>query len=317
MATLEEAAEELSRMGDSASLERKFSGIDTIEKGSTVLEEDISKSIEPREPGKVAGVDGGLVKKRYAAGDVVATRAVSAIFSFPGPRAEYIPGSDPVPEFHVSSSGDSRGLERKAETERLRAEVETALEALERADRVFMDGSVVPGYLDDGEVLGRYEELFEKASKGSLAGVVEDSHGLKLSDIMEQKTGVELGDIRDTVLMDALLQEGERSFVRRYSDSPVEHPVLKNISDRHANRINTFYVRLSSRDVPLRVDYYGDVEDADIIAGEMLSLKSSESYTVPSPVVEADRRAKIPEKHLKRLEKRFSPDLRRRDRRTF
>lgn len=317
MATLREAADRLSEMGDSQELEQKFSGIKTIQTGPTVREEQLSKEVEPVEPGKVAGIDGGLVKKRYASGDLVAVRAVAAVLSFPGPGVDYIPSRNPEPDFHVFNSSDSRGLDRRAETERVRAEATTTVDSLDVADDVLVDGSIVPSYLEEQEVLERYEELFGKVEEGALIGVVEDSHGLKLSQVLEDKLGLDMGEVRDTVLMDALLEEGERSFVRRYSDSPVEHPVLKKLDERHANRINTFHVKLSSRDVPLRIDYYGKKEHADRIAGLLMSLKSSDSYTVPSPIVEADRRAKIPEKHLKRLEKRFSPDLRRRDRRAF
>jgi hypothetical protein len=317
MATLQEAADRLSEMGDSRELEEKFSGIETIDTGSTVREEQLRKEVEPVEPGKVAGIDGGLVKKRYASGDLVAVRAVAAVLEFPGPEAKYLPSRSPEPEFHVFNSGDSRGLDRRAETERVRAEAGATLDAVAEAEDVFVDGSIVPSYLEEQEVLEKYEKLFDRVNEGALVGVVEDSHGLKLSQILEDKLGLELGKVRDTVLMDALLEEGERSFVRRYSDSPVEHPVLKKLDERHANRINTFHVKLSSRDVPLRIDYYGKKEHADRIAGLLMSLKSSDSYTVPSPIVEADRRAKVPEKHLKRLEKRFSPELRRRDRRAF
>lgn len=317
MATLEEAAEKLSSMGETGYLEEKFSGIESIDKGPTVRESVFKKGIEGKAPGKVAGVDGGLVKKRYASGDLVAARAVAAVFSFPGPEADYLPSRQPEPDFEVYQSGDSRGLEKQAETSRVSAEVGVAIQAANEAGTVLMDGSIVPSYLEDETVLESYRELFERAGGGGLVGVVEDSHGLKLSDIMEDRLGLEIGDVRDTVLMDAILDEGERSFVRKYSDSPVEHPVLKKLPQEQANRINTFYVKLSSRDAPLRIDYYGGVEHADEIAGILMSLKSSESYTVPSPVVEADKRAKIPEKYLKRLEKRFSPGLRRRDRRSF
>jgi len=51
-------------------------------------------------------------------------------------------------------------------------------------------------------------------------------------------------------------------------------------------------VKLSENDLPLRIDYFGDPEDADEIAGNLLALKSSDNYTVPSPIVEADKRAK-------------------------
>ncbi|MFB6190375.1 MAG: DNA double-strand break repair nuclease NurA, partial [Candidatus Nanohaloarchaea archaeon] len=273
MATLQEAADRLSEMGDRRGLEEKLSGIETIDKDSTVREEQLRKRVNTVKPGRVAGIDGGLVKKRYASGDLVAVRAVAAVLEFPGPEAEYIPSRSPEPDFHVFNSGDSRGLDRRAETERVRAEAGVTLDAVAEAEDIFVDGSIVPSYLEEREVLEKYEHLFDQVEEGALVGVVEDSHGLKLSQILEEKLGLELGELRDTVIMDALLEEGERSFVRRYSDSPVEHPVLKKLDERHANRVNTFHVKLSERDVPLRIDYYGKKEHADRIAGLLMSLK--------------------------------------------
>lgn len=320
MATIREAAERLKKNTEKGEkLSEKFEEVKSIEKDSEVRESFLSQGIEERKPGKVAGVDGGLLKKRYSSGDLVSVRAVSAVLDFTNKdiSADYIPSKSPEPEFHVFEQGDRDGLNERAEAERLKAETEVALNSLEEAETVLMDGSIVPSYLEDEEALERYKELFDKADLGSLAGVVEDSYGLKMAELLEDKLGVEIGRVRDTMLMDAVLDPGERSFVRKYSDSPVEHPVLRNLEDSEANRIKTFYVRLSDKDLPLRVDFYGSKDDADEIAGKLLYMKSSDSYTVPSPIVEADKRAKIPKKYVSRLEKRFSPGVKRRERRRF
>ncbi len=318
MPGIREAAEELDRNTDRLEeLRRNFSKIDGISTGASVRESFLSKDIESVDPSKVAGVDGGLLKKSYSTGDVVVTRAVAAIFSYgEDASVDYLPEKAPEPDFHVFEPEGAESIEKNAELERSRAETRIAREALEKADTVLMDGSVVPAYVDE-EGIESYSKLFEKAEKGSLAGVVEDSYGFKLSSILEEKLGLEIGKLRDTLIMDCILEAGERSFVRKYSASPVEHPVLQELEDRHANRLYTFYVKLSSRDLPLRIDYYGEESDASDIAGKLLKLKSSRSYTVPAPVVEADKRAKIPQEQLKRLEKRFSPEARRRERRPF
>ncbi len=319
MASIREAAEKLSKQDSRLEeLEEKFRDIDSIEEDATVKEGFLSKEVEEVAPGTVAGVDGGLLKRRYASGDVVAVRAVAAIFDYGGSlEVDYIPSRNPEPDFRVFEAEDSRSLERNAEARRIEREIDTVDRSLDLSDIVLLDGSVVPSYLEDSEVIDQYSEVFEKAGSGKFVGVVEDSYGLKLSRMLEEKLGVEIGDIRDTVLMDAILDERERSFVRRYSDSPAEHPVLQELEDRHVNRINTFYVKLSERDLPLRIDFYGDPGEADRISGLLLSMKASVRYTVPAPVLEADKRAKIPEKYLSRLEKRFSPGLKRRDRRAF
>lgn len=319
MASIREASEKLSQQEDGLDkLSSKFEDIDSIETGSNIKESFMSKKLEKRTPKTVAGIDGGIVKKRYSSGDVVATRAVAAVFSFESElEVDYIPSKSPEPDFQVFSAHEADSLDRNAESERLKAETGAMLKAVEEAETVLIDGSVVPSYLEDDHVLENYQELFEGASKGQLVGVVEDSYGLKMASILEDKLGIEIGDVRDTLLMDAILEEGERSFVRRYSTSPVEHPVLKKLDDPHVNRLHTFYVKLSEHDLPLRIDYYGDEYDADRIAGVLMALKSSKRYTIPSPIVEADKRAKIPEKYIKRLEKRFSPSVKRRDRRSF
>ena len=321
MATLREAAEQLSDREEKGSdLEKKFDDIDEIETDSVIQESELRKKIEGDvEPGKVAGVDGGIVRKRYSSADIVAVRAVAAVFDFTGSKvtSEYLPGKSPEPDFSVLDPQDQENLDRTAEAKRLKAETEIAMSAQAAADTVMMDGSIVPSYSGDEEVMENYHELFENAESGKIVGVVEDSYGTSLTSMLEEKTGIELGDMRDTQVMDAILSEGERSFVRKYSKGPAEHPVIKKMAPDHVNRIHTFYLKLSSKDRPLRIDYYGEVEDADRIASLLFSIKSSESYTIPSPVVGADKRAKVPENYIKRLEKRFSPDEKRRDRRSF
>lgn len=319
MGSIREAAEKLSQKENQrGKIAEKFNEIDSIDEDSTIKESFLAKKIHSEKPDSAAGVDGGIVKKRYSSGDVVAVRAVAAVFNF-GKRlsVDYLPSKSPEPNFEVFDSDEADSLDRNAESERLKNETSAIISAMKETDRVLIDGSVVPSYLEDDKVLQNYTRMFENSESGQLVGVVEDSYGKKMTSLLEEKLGLDLGDLRDTLLMDAVLAEGERSFVRRYSSSPVEHPVLSKLEDRYVNRLHTFYVKLSGNDLPLRIDYLGRPVEADGIAGNLMALKSSDSYTIPSPIVEADKRAKIPEKYLKRLEKRFSPELKRRDRRSF
>jgi hypothetical protein len=317
MGSIREAAEKLSQKENKrGKIAEKFNKADSIEEDSTIKEAFLAKKIRSEKPKSAAGVDGGIVKKRYSSGDVIAARAVAAVFSFEETLdVTYLPSKSPEPDFEVFDADEADSLDRNAESERLKNETTAILQAMKETDRVLIDGSVVPSYLEEDTVLENYTEMFENADSGQLVGVVEDSYGKKMTSLLEEKLGIELGGLRDTLLMDAVLGEGERSFVRRYSSSPVEHPILSKLEDRHVNRLHTFYVKLSGNDLPLRIDYFGAPEEADDIAGNLLALKSSDSYTVPSPILEADKRAKVPEKYIKRLEKRFSPDLKRRDRR--
>jgi len=317
MGSIREAAEKLSqRENKRGKIAEKFNKIDSVDEDSTIKESFLAKKIHLEKPDSAAGVDGGIVKKRYSSGDVMAARAIAAVFNFEESlNVEYLPSKSPEPNFEVFDADEADSLDRNAESERLKNETSAILSAMEQTDRVLIDGSVVPSYLEDDKVLQNYAQMFEDADSGQLVGVVEDSYGKKMTSLLEDKLGLDLGNLRDTLLMDAVLGENERSFVRRYSSSPVEHPVLSKLEDRNVNQLHTFYVKLSANDLPLRIDYFGDPEEADIIAGNLMALKCSDSYTVPSPIVEADRRAKVPEKQIKRLEKRFSPDLKRRDRR--
>lgn len=318
MAGIREAAEELRKKNSDNSLEEKFSNIDSIEKGPVIKESFLRKKIETEIPGEIVGVDGGIIKKRYSAGDLIAVRAVGVKMDFGDKEnsVEYIPSRNPEPEFHVFNSEDATNFRKKAETFRLREEYEILESSLE-SKMILMDGSIVPSYLKDDSVMKTYSKLLNKVKKGSLAGIVEDSYGVKMSEILESKLKIETGRKRDTVLMDSILNQGERSFVRKYSGSPLEHPVLRNVDNQIANSIYTFYLKISDQDLPLRIDYLGFPKDADKISGRLMNAFISKKYTVPAPIVEADRRAKIPEKYIKRFEKRFSPSMKRRDRRTF
>lgn len=318
MPTIREAAEKLQERSDrTEELSEELKEID-IQKGKVIKEGFLSKKVESQEPGKVAGVDGGVQQQSYSAGDIAVIRAVATVFDFNGElNVEYLPEKKPEPEFFVFDSEDADSMGRNVESKRVELELERGREALEKADRVFMDGSIVPSYSESENVINNLSSIVDAAEYGQLVGVVEDSYGLKLSSILKERTNIEIGKIRDTRLMDSILEPGERSFVRKYSSSPVEHPVLQEIDDREANLFFTFYLKISEDDLPLRIDYFGKPEDADKIAGELISLASSESYTVPSPVLEADRCAKISVNYIEKLESRFLPDQKRRNLRPF
>lgn len=319
MPDLEQVVEQISSMEErEEQLEQKFSEIDSIEKDQQVLETQLQYDIKEKPvSGTFAGIDGGIVKKRYSRGDVVAVRAVAALFSFQKSSIEasnYIPGRSVDPEYHFIRPGDNNDFQKKCEELRIGAESDVAVKSAKEADIVFMDGSIVPGYEPSAS---SFERLIESSEKGRLVGVVEDSYGLKLSKLLSEKTGIDVGEVRDTVLMDSILSKAERSFVRRYSKGPAEHPVIGNLDQEKASEILTFYVKLSEKDLPLRIDYYGDVKDADRIASVLMAIKSSDTYTVPSPVLEADRRAKISKEKMLQFDRRFKPKEKRRDRRTF
>lgn len=318
MPTIREAAEKLQTRNERTNeLSEELKEID-IQKGKVIKESFLSKKVEALKPGKVAGVDGGVQQQSYSAGDIAVIRAVATVFDFEGELSvEYLPEKKPEPEFFVFDSEDADSMGRNVESKRVELELGRAKEALDKADRVFMDGSIVPNYAESDEIIDNLNDIIESSEQGQLVGVVEDSYGLKLSSILEDRTDIEIGKIRDTRLMDSILEPGERSFVRKYSSSPVEHPVLQEIDDREANLFFTFYLKISEDDLPLRIDYYGRPEDADRIAGELMSLASSESYTVPSPVLEADRCAKISVNYIDKLESRFLPDPKRRNLRPF
>jgi hypothetical protein len=287
---------------------------------------------------RIAGVDGGLIRRRFRSMDLLLTRAIAVVFQFmsdDGPLVEFHP--DPFPEpsaklVMLSMSGPE--LDQLASLERMAAELRVTISALDEfhTDIILVDGSLfyhprdrppvgTTAHEKFQEVLALYRQLYNKASKKrtTLVGIVKDSrstrivntlgdilpHILRNPTIFEKMQGVDyrwlLKISRDCDLLDTFLKEGERTFAFRYSgELPQNSNSLHNDLTAWAPSIWVTYLKTARDDVPLRVEVMvkSDGEEGISQLNRALSAILPLSYQhpeygLPSPIVEADARAKI------------------------
>ncbi|MHA1905922.1 MAG: DNA double-strand break repair nuclease NurA [Candidatus Thorarchaeota archaeon] len=287
---------------------------------------------------QIAGVDGGLIRKRFRSMDLLLTRAVAVVFQFTpddSPLVEFYP--DPFPEplaklVMLSMSGPE--LDQLASLERMAAELRVTISALDEfhTDIILVDGSLfyhprdrppigTTAHEKFQEVLALYRQLYNKVAKKrtTLVGIVKDSrstrivntlgdvlpHILRNPSIFEKMQGVDyrwlLKISRDCDLLDTFLKEGERTFAFRYSgELPQNSNSLQNDLTAWASSIWVTYLKTARDDVPLRVEVMvkSDGEEGiqqlnrTLAAILPLSYQHPE-YGLPSPIVEADARARI------------------------
>ncbi len=300
-----------------------------------IIEPSLVKSVEMDALANftVAGVDGGMLEQQLHGLDLILVRAVAAIFHYHDARldwAEYLPSEVPPPRLiDIAEPLDAREFELLAGMERQLAELELAAEALRASGAKFLllDGSVVPQYTDrfprDPKLLERYRRLLGAytglydvcvESGALLAGTVKDSRGGRFVDILMHKILPSLGGLglrreelevlehsRDTVLLDHLLDVGERTFIFQYAENPSSY-VLRDLGE-WAMRVYVFYLKSVPFDRPLRVEFvdcWGDPsETANRIASFVYALSSHhDAFGLPSVLIEADACARLAEEDL-------------------
>jgi hypothetical protein len=275
---------------------------------------------------KIAGVDGGMVKRSLHGIDLVLLRAIGVLFFYSNgklEKVEYYPEAmpTPIPKIVFEPLHEIE-FEMNSNYERQIIEITTASEIIEKfnPDIIFLDGSIIPHYTERPakdsilfptykKLVQSYLQLFEKAEeKGSiLAGVVEDSRGTRFCEIVKNQIDKEfmkfkplLEKTKDTNLLTYTLKLGERTLVFNYSSEPEKHPVLKEF-DEFSNSIFSFYLKTAEFDRPLRVDFLSRkncIETANFISSVLLSLSGHAGYGMPSVLIEADQRARLTEKDL-------------------
>ncbi|MFP4116016.1 MAG: DNA double-strand break repair nuclease NurA [Candidatus Aenigmatarchaeota archaeon] len=274
---------------------------------------------------KVAGVDGGLLKKEYHAVDLVLTKAVVAVFQFDGglKNVDYVPEALPTPKLSVFTEPLSReDFTLAANLERMEMELNLALKAMdgESLDILLLDGSLLPHPSTNpredsdvkekfGSVLELYREMMDRPPC-LLAGVSEDSRSRKFSrivseeilDKVESEKKRELKDIlqgtRDTNLLFHVLNQGERTSYFQYCDDPER----SYLPEKLLERTYSFYLKATKYDRPMRVDFYAEDKPerrAEEISSMLLSLSAdNEEYAIPTVLIEADKRASLREEEL-------------------
>ncbi|MHA2396125.1 MAG: DNA double-strand break repair nuclease NurA [Candidatus Thorarchaeota archaeon] len=307
---------------------------------SNIIDKQFYKEIEPTSLSglRIAGIDGGLVRKRFRSMDLVLTRGVAVIFQFgpeDGPAVDFYPDAFPEPKISpLMLTLSSIELDQLASLERIAAELRVALSVLEEfhTDLILLDGSLFYHPRDRPqtgsivherfqEILSLYKQLYHKARKKgtTLVGIVKDSRSTRVASIMgeilphivrkpavfEMMQGVDyrwlLKISRDCDLLDTFLKEGERSFVFRYSSElHLNTNSARDDLSTWASSIWVTYLKTARDDLPIRVEFLSTEDDdtttdkLDKALSAVLPLSSQHpEYGVPTPILEADARAKI------------------------
>jgi hypothetical protein len=130
-------------------------------------------------------------------------------------------------------------------------------------------------------------------------------HILRKPEIFEMMQGIDyrwlLKISRDCDLLDTFLEEGERSFVFRYSSElQLNTNNLSEDLSSWAPSIWVTYLKTARDDLPLRIEFLSAEDDTidtsklDAALSAILPLSSQHpEYGIPTPILEADARAKI------------------------
>jgi hypothetical protein len=273
----------------------------------------------------IAGVDSGFVSKRLSFIDLILVRVCGAIFSYKKSvleKADYYPKAFSLPEPLLMKSALEKDEEQQSiSLARLRKEVQASIEIIEKfhPKYLFIDGSIIPQYQDkpraDSKIVNDYNsiiDLFQKfystAEKNSctLISCIEDSRGNRFKEILKEEVIKNslfnpqvLDSTTDSSLLDYFLLEGERTFSFPYTSKISSHAILKDFDKKWSEKIHVFYLKASSLDLPLRVEFFSSAGKAEEIASVVFTLSSlQKEYSYPSVLIEADLRARLNEKDI-------------------
>lgn len=274
---------------------------------------------------KIAGCDSGFVSKSMHSVDMLLIRAVGVVFEYGKNKllnSHYFPGFFQLPEPHLSNGAlDHDELNCSKSLIRLKNELKAAAALIEKygPKYCFLDGSIIPQYLDkpraDSNVNKLYHELLEQfqglyalAEKNdcTLLGCVEDSRGSRFRTIVQKEILTkkkliqpeQLENLFDSSILDHLLEKGQRSFAFPYSEKTSEHPILNEFGKEWQNSVYAMYLKPTEFDRPLRVEFLFKgknlEKEADEIASVVYALSSSHrEYAYPTILIEADLRARL------------------------
>ena len=297
-----------------------------------IKDEKIINKVSPSQTNKmsVLGIDGGIVKHSYHGLDLMLTRSVGVNFIYSNGKMEkvdYYPNSNPTPNpIVIFDQFSDLELSSCYNFERQTMEVLTAIEAAEKfkPDMVLLDGSIIPHYVPrpDNSILkeyynsliGTYKALFKlsESEKFILAGVIEDSRGVKFCDVLNRRIlsqvkseiakelRLVLEKTKDSNLLYYALDKGERTCVFNYSQNPEIHPVLKEFSGMN-DSFFSFYLKTVDFDRPLRIDFVCSHDLSDVVkrlSTVMMQTSGHSGYGLPAVLIEADQRAKLSENDM-------------------
>jgi len=278
----------------------------------------------------VMAVDGGIVKHSFHGLDMLLMRSAAVNFKYSKGKLKdvvYYPNSHPTPNPKIVYDAFSDfELNSCYNFERQIMEVETTIAAMEKLkpDIVLLDGSIIPHYVPRPDnlvlkesynrMIEHYKKLFETSKKNKilLAGVIEDSRGVKFCDILQRQVLPQIKDeivrdlklilekTKDSNLLSYVLDKGERTCIFNYSKNPMVHPVLKEF-ETLSNQFFSFYIKTVEFDRPLRVDFLNtgkETEIADTISSFLMQTSGHSGYGLPAVLIEADMKTKLSERDI-------------------
>lgn len=283
------------------------------------LEKEIFKKVEKKEiTGLVCAVDGGLLAQEMHGVDLIIGRGASVIFEYGNSklkRTDYYPNAFPKPEYSVQLGLDEQEINAFRNLFRLQIELDCAINTLKKFDPkiLMMDGSLVPLTQDrpqEGSIIfdeykktiSKYKELYSICEEKNclLLGIIKDSRGRRFMDCIRGLTSIKSAD---TVFLNNLLNEKERSFVLKITKDPKKHMIMRDL-DEWAEKIKLFYLKSVKNDRPMRVEFLSSTHTFDEVASVVYSLSAiNESYAYPAILIEADLRAMLDLKEMERMQK--------------
>ncbi|HIK00892.1 TPA: DNA double-strand break repair nuclease NurA [archaeon] len=321
--------------------------IEFPKRDSDIIEDKFVTKVKPDELKnlKVAAVDGGIVQTKLHGVNLVVGRAAAVVFDFKNGvlfNTNYYPDAFPSHQLlSFNAPITDRDYAISISLNRQIMEISTAEKVVSNfsPELMLLDGSVLPLAMDKPEKnspeFKRYENLIQtylslyrtcSKKKTQLAGVIEDSGGLRLTtllkekvvpgviqssefdggivDVLEQNKSI-LENTNDSNVIFYILDVGERTCVYSYSADPEKHQVLKDLED-YGGKIFSFYLKTVPFDRPIRIDFVSesDMQEkitkiANDIASKVLAMSMhNETYGFPSILIEADGRARLSERDL-------------------
>ena len=298
------------------------------------LEADLLYVVKPLPPdGTFAAVDGGLGTEEFHGLDLLVLRALAVQFGYKDGELVshvYSPSRRPEPILQARSGLEQFEKLRFISLYRLKAELSCAIEVMQKhnPNYLLIDGSLAPLVSDKppedsqfralyGEVVELYRLLYSTAATKNinLIGVTKDSRGRRFLDMLAKsnpESAPALEHASDTAFLDLLLQEGERTFVFRYSAHPTQNQVLKDLGE-WGSRILTFYIKPVAGDRPLRIEFLAAATPFNQIAEVMAGLcHLHPHYAYPAVLIEADLRAAMEGEEVEQIVADLSARLGRR-----
>ncbi len=282
----------------------------------------IKKMNKKKVNGKVSAVDGGLLARELHGCDLVLVRSVSAVFEYEnGKLRNYWYWPEPNPEPSLESMVNGLALidfSWHQNIVRLKSEIKTATETIKKFEPKLMllDGSLVPQIQDRpadtsvirkeyDELIDMYKKMYKTAKDKNcmLASVIKDCRGKRIVEMLKQGLDGDekkvLNLSNDTLFLQYLLKEGERTSAVLYSKDWAEHPILKDLQP-WSSMIHIMYLQATEMDRPLRVEFLGDKEEE--VADTVYSLSDiNKRYAYPAVLIEADLRAALQPIEMERV----------------